>query len=68
MKDKVYSFAVIEYIDPVSHISTGPVYWNLLIFKEICDKKWYKFFRILIWSKVVGASRDYNRKLIGGII
>ena len=68
MKDKVYSFAVIEYIDPVSHISTGPVYWNLPVLKEICDKKWYKFFRVLIGSEVVCTSCDYNRKLIGGII
>ena len=68
MKDKVYGFAVVEYIDPVSHISAGPVYWNFLVFKEICDKKRYKFFRVLIWSKVVGTSRDYNWEAVSYII
>ena len=51
--DKIDCLTVILYIEPVTHVLACSVYREWLIIKCICNHKWDKLLREMVWSVVV---------------
>ena len=51
--DKVDCLAVILYIEPVTYVLACSVYREWLVIKRICNHKWDKLLREMVWSVVV---------------
>ena len=51
--DKIDRLAVILYIEPVTHVLACSVYREWLVIKRICNHKWDKLLREMVWSVVV---------------